>query len=425
VTANLGPGPADRSETETAAVPVAARPGRQFGARGYVRPLTGLLTVVALAAIVALAVGLFQDSFRKIVAVTVITDRAGLVMYPNAKVKLNGAPVGKVASIEPLPDGRAELRLAIDPAAVPAIPANVGAEITSSTVFGSKFVELVPPDVPSPADLAAGTVIQGRGVTVEFNTVFEQLVEVLAKVEPVKLNQTLGALAKSLDGRGEKFGQGLVDLDSALATINPSLENLNHALAVSPEVFRAFGDAAPDLLATVDNVTRISATVVDQQDNLDSLLISAIGLADLGTEVLSANRQPLADVVHLLVPTTDLTNEYNAALTCGIGGLVPLATGPGIPLPGAVLLQSFFLGRERYRYPGNLPKVAAKGGPQCTDLPNVPFERRTPFVVTDIGANQAQYGNQGILLNSDALKQALFGPLDGPPRNTPQMGQPG
>ena len=425
MTANLGPGPADRSETETAAVPVAARPGRQFGARGYVRPLTGLLTVVALAAIVALAVGLFQDSFRKTVAVTVITDRAGLVMYPNAKVKLNGAPVGKVASIEPLPDGRAELRLAIDPAAVPAIPANVGAEITSSTVFGSKFVELVPPDVPSPADLAAGTVIQGRGVTVEFNTVFEQLVEVLAKVEPVKLNQTLGALAKSLDGRGEKLGQGLVDLDSALATINPSLENLNHALAVSPEVFRAFGDAAPDLLATVDNVTRISATVVDQQDNLDSLLISAIGLADLGTEVLSANRQPLADVVHLLVPTTDLTNEYNSALTCGIGGLVPLATGPGIPLPGAVLLQSFFLGRERYRYPGNLPKVAAKGGPQCTDLPNVPFERRTPFVVTDIGANQAQYGNQGILLNSDALKQALFGPLDGPPRNTPQMGQPG
>ena len=425
MTANLGPGPADRSETETAAVPVAARPGRQFGARGYARPLTGLLTVVALAAIVALAVGLFRDSFRKTVAVTVITDRAGLVMYPDAKVKLNGAPVGKVASIEPLPDGRAELRLAIDPAAVPAIPANVGAEITSSTVFGSKFVELVSPDNPSPAALAAGTVIQGRGVTVEFNTVFEQLVEVLAKVEPVKLNQTLGALAKSLDGRGEKFGQGLVDLDSALATINPSLENLNHALAVSPEVFSAFGDAAPDLLATVDNVTRISATVVDQQDNLDSLLISAIGLADLGTEVLSANRQPLADVVHLLVPTTDLTNEYNSALTCGIGGLVPLATGPGIPLPGAVLLQSFFLGRERYRYPGNLPKVAAKGGPQCTDLPNVPFERRTPFVVTDIGANQAQYGNQGILLNSDALKQALFGPLDGPPRNTPQMGQPG
>ena len=88
-------------------------------------------------------------------------------------------------------------------------------------------------------------------------------------------------------------------------------------------------------------------------------------------------------------------------------------------------LQGFFLGRERYRYPDNLPKVAAKGGPQCTDLPNVGYEVRPPFVVTDIGANQAQYGNQGILLNSDGLKQALFGPLGGPPRNTAQMGQPG
>jgi hypothetical protein len=51
-----------------------------------------------------------------------------------------------------------------------------------------------------------------------------------------------------------------------------------------------------------------------------------------------------------------------------------------------------------------------------TDLPRVPFEP-APFVVADIGTNQAQYGNQGILLNSDALKQALFGPIDGPPRN--------
>ena len=176
---------------------------------------------------------------------------------------------------------------------------------------------------------------------------------------------------------------------------------------------------------TVDNATKISDTIVDQNNNLDALLVSAIGLADVGTEVLSTNRQPLTDVLHLLVPTTDLLNQYNAALNCGIGGLVPLATGPGTPLPGVTLLQSFFLGRERYRYPGNLPKVAAKGGPQCMALPKVPFEQSAPYVVTDIGANQAQYGNQGILLNSDGLKQALFGPLDGPPRNTAQIGQPG
>lgn len=50
---------------------------------------------------------------------------------------------------------------------------------------------------------------------------------------------------------------------------------------------------------------------------------------------------------------------------------------------------------------------------------------RPPFVVTDTGANSTQYGNQGILLNSDGLKQLLFGPIDGPPRNSAQIGHPG
>ncbi|EHB53390.1 virulence factor Mce family protein [Mycolicibacterium rhodesiae JS60] len=392
---------------------------------GIARPLAGLATVVVLVAIVALAVGLFQDSFTKTVPVTVISQRAGLVMYPDAKVKLNGAPVGKVSSIDLLPDGRAALHLALNPARVNDIPANVSADITSSTVFGSKFVELNPPPDASAKSIQAGQVIDGKHVTVEINTVFQQLVSVLSQIEPTQLNQTLGAIAKSLDGRGDKFGQTLVDLDTALAKLNPSLDTLNHELEVAPKVFDAYGDVSNDLVSTVKSAAKISDTIVDQDQNLDTLLVSAIGLADVGTEVLSENKDPLANVVHLLVPTTDLLNQYNAALNCGIGGLVPLATGPGLPLPGAVLLQSFFLGRERYRYPSNLPKVAATGGPQCTDMPKVPFETSPPFVVADIGANPAQYGNQGILLNSDGLKQALFGPLDGPPRNTAQIGQPG
>ena len=53
-----------------------------------------------------------------------------------------------------------------------------------------------------------------------------------------------------------------------------------------PAVFNAYADAAPDLVKTVDNATRISQTIVDEQQNLDALLISAIGLADIGNDVL-------------------------------------------------------------------------------------------------------------------------------------------
>jgi virulence factor Mce-like protein len=389
------------------------------------RVLAGMATVSALIAVVAVSLGLFRGDFTETVPVTVVSDRAGLVMNPQAKVKLHGAQIGTVASIDPLPGGKAELKLAIDPSAMSLIPSNVGAEIASSTVFGAKFVELVPPANPSAQTLKAGQVVQGDHVTVELNTVFQQLTGVLTKVDPAKLNETVGAIATAFSGRGEKFGKTLVDLDDALARLNPSLENLNHELAIAPTVIDSYADAAPDLLETVKSATTVSNTLVDQEQNLDALLVSAIGLADIGTDVVSENREPLADVIHLLAPTLDLTARYKEAITCSFTGMVPLATGPGTELPGITLLVSFFLGRERYRYPGNLPKVAATGGPQCSGLPVVPFEQRPPYVVTDIGANQAQYGNQGIVLNSDALKQALFGPIDGPPRNSAQIGMPG
>lgn len=389
------------------------------------RVLAGLGTVVAIGAIIAVAAGLFRGSFTKTEPVTVITDRAGLVMNPDARVKLHGAEVGKVASIEARPDGTAALHLAIDPSRMHLIPDNVGVDITSSTVFGAKFVELVPPPDPSSTTLRSGQMIQGQHVTVEINTIFQQLVAVLDRIDPAKLNETLGALSAGMSGRGQKFGQTLSDLDSWLARIEPSLPNLSSDIAVAPDVLNTYADASPDLVRTVSNSTQVSDTIVAKQDDLDTLMVSAIGLADIGNEVVSSNRQGITDVLHLLVPTTDLTNQYNKGLTCGLAGMAPLAKGPPTPVPGVLLLDSFVLGRERYRYPQNLPKVAASGGPQCVGLPDVGYQNRAPFVVSDIGADQTQYGNQGILLNSDALKQWLFGPIDGPPRNTTQIGQPG
>jgi len=393
--------------------------------RDAVRPMAGLFTIVVIAAIVVGAIVLFQGGATATVPVTVLSPRAGLVMGPDAKVKLHGAQVGKVESIEVLPDGQAAIHLAMDPAELQIIPANALVDIASTTVFGSKFVELVTPADPSPQSMYAGQVLDAKNVTIEVNTVFQQLVSVLSQIEPEKLNETLGALSQAFSGRGEKFGQTLSDLDTLLAKIDPSLSTLSHDIAVAPQVINAYADAAPDLVATAKNFTHISDTIVDSQQDLDALLVSAIGLADIGTDVVATNGAPLTKVLNLLVPTTDLLNEYSPAITCGLSATIPLATGPPVPLPGVMLLDSFLLGTERYRYPGNLPKVAATGGPQCTDLPNVGFGQRPPFVVTDTNANPAQYGNQGILLNSDALKQALFGPLDGPPRNTAQTGQPG
>jgi virulence factor Mce-like protein len=399
--------------------------GEQRAISGYARPLLGVATVAAIGAIIAVAASLFRGDFTTTVPITVLSPRAGLVMNPDAKVKLNGAVVGKVASIESLPDGQAALHLAITPSWLHLIPANVGVDVTSSTVFGAKFVQLTPPADPSPHPLHAGQTLAGKHVTVEINTVFQRLTAVLSTIEPAKLNETLGALASAFNGRGHEIGQTFSDLDALLAKLNSSRPALTHDLAVTPAALNAYADAAPDLVTAVDNSTRFSQTIVAEQRNLDALLISTIGLADIGNQVLADNRHRLTDVVHMLLPTTDLLNQYHQALWCGISGLSYWWKQGISNNPGITLLIGLAIGAERYRYPGDLPRVAAKGGPQCTDLPVLPFQGHAPFVVADVGSNPFAYGNQGLLWNSDLIKQWLFGPLDGPPRNTAQIGQPG
>ncbi|MCE5287813.1 MAG: MCE family protein, partial [Nocardiaceae bacterium] len=301
-------------------------------------------------------------------------------------------------------------------------------EITSSTVFGAKFVQLDAPKDPSPETLRGHQVLQGEHVTVEINTVFQQLVNVLDAVDPAKLNETLGAIAQAFDGRGEKLGQTAVDLNALLAKLEPSLPTLAHEIQTAVPVFTAYADASPDLLQILQSTTDFGNTIVDQQRNLDRMLLSVTGLAQSGNDVIGGNRKALTDTLHVLLPTTDLVSRYRKSLWCGLGGLIPFAKS-NPQFAGIITSSGITLGVERYRYPGDLPKVAASTGGRdyCQELglPEVPPEFVTPLIISDIGTNPTNYGNGGILLNSEGLKNWLFGPLDGPPRNTAQVGMPG
>jgi virulence factor Mce-like protein len=392
------------------------------------RALTGLAAVVAILAVIAVTIGLFTGSFTETKTVTVVSDRAGLVMNNDAKVKMRGVEVGRVASITTRPDGKAIIKLDMNPKQLRFIPSNVDVDITSTTVFGAKFVDLVPPAQPSGQALREGQVIEGKHVTTEVNTVFQRLVTVLDKIDPAKLNETLGAVATAFNGRGEKIGRTLSDFNAFLAKINPSLPNLAHDIEAAVPTFTAYGDAAPELVATIENSIQLSNSIVDEQEQLDAFLVSSIGLADVGNEVIGGNRQALSNVLSLLVPTTALAGLYHETIGCGVAGIVPFTRGIN-QYSTVIFSAGITLGVERYRWPQDLPKVAASSGGRsfCRELglPNVPPEFRPPFLVGDVGANPFKYGNQGLLLNSDALKQWLFGPIPGPPRNSAMTGMPG
>lgn len=411
------------------AQPIGARPHRAPTKRrqpaAWVRPVTGLAAVLVLALVATVAVGLFQGAFTKTLPVTVMAHRAGLVMSNDAKVKMYGVEVGRVSSIESLPDGMAALHLAMNPELMKMIPGNSRAQIASSTVFGAKYVQFDPPTSGPVGTLQSGQVLPVDHVTVEMNTVFQQLVTVLEKIDPIKLNETLGALSQATGGRGEQFGQTVTDLNAMIGKLEPSLDNLGTTMELMAPVAEAYADVTPELVETVTNTNRISQSIVEEQKNLDAFLVSMIGLADVSNDVIGGNREGLSTVLNLLRPTTDLLDEYAPGLNCSLKGMEYLLYQPPAMEPGIVVNIGFTLHVDRYRYPQNLPKVAASGGPHCMGLPYIGFGNKSKYLVTDTNANPWQYGNQGILLNSDGLKQMLFGPLDGPPRNTLQIGMPG
>ncbi|WP_156349392.1 MULTISPECIES: MCE family protein, partial [unclassified Mycobacterium] len=169
--------------------------------------------LLILAIIFTLVYVQFRGGFTAKTKLTMLASRAGLVMDPGSKVTYNGVEIGRVGDIsETVRDGKpaAKFTLEVYPRYLNLIPSNVNADIKATTVFGGKYVSLTAPDHPSPQKLNSHTVIDARSVTTEINTLFQTIVSINEKVDPVKLNLTLSAAAQALTGLGDRFGQSVV-----------------------------------------------------------------------------------------------------------------------------------------------------------------------------------------------------------------------
>ena len=90
-----------------------------------------LILVLLIVAAVPLSVMAFKRDLTDYANVTLVSDRAGLVMDVNAVVKYRGVEVGRVSSIDA--KNGATLGLELNPSQLRYIPANVEAQISSPT----------------------------------------------------------------------------------------------------------------------------------------------------------------------------------------------------------------------------------------------------------------------------------------------------
>ncbi|PRX46472.1 phospholipid/cholesterol/gamma-HCH transport system substrate-binding protein [Prauserella shujinwangii] len=200
-----------------------------------------------------------------------------LDLVPQAGVKVNDVPVGRVEKVELADDTRsAVVTMAVNGAV--RLPANAYAELRQSSLLGEKFVELsAPPEQPSAEPLSEGDEIP------------------LARTNRnPEVEEVLGALSLLLNGGGIDQLQNIVrELNDALsgneADIRALLSRVDH-LATELDSQKT------EIIRAIDGLNRLSSTLVAQTGDLTN----ALDHLAPGLRVVTAQRDQLVGMLQAL-----------------------------------------------------------------------------------------------------------------------------
>ncbi|OBG94741.1 MCE-family protein MCE1A [Mycobacterium sp. E3251] len=373
--------------------------------RGPPYKTVGLVTVIIMGLAGSLLYLQFRGDLTPTTKLTMVATRAGLVMDPGSKVTYNGVQIGRVASISEITrDGKPAAKVVLDitPRYVAMIPANVAAAIKATTVFGNKYVALNSPPQPAAQAITPSTVIDARSVTTEFNTVFETLISIAEKVDPVKVNLTLSAAAQALTGLGDKFGDSVVNGNTILDDVNPQMREIRGDIRRLAALGDTYANASPDLWDALDHAVTTARALNRQQGDLDAALLAAAGLGGAGADVFGRGGPYLARGAADLVSSSQLLDEYSPEIFCTIrnfnevGPKIHNALGDNGYSLGAHAAGAIAGAPNPYIWPENLPRTNARGGPGGMPGCWQTITRElwpAPFLVMDTGASMAPYNH--------------------------------
>ena len=359
--------------------------------------VAGLIVFLIAALVLWLVFLQYNGDFTDKTKLTMLSDRAGLVMDPGSKVTFNGVQIGRVDKVDEIErDGKPAVKFSLDfyPKYLHLIPANVDARIVATTVFGEKYVSMTAPENPLPQRITPKNVIDARSVTTEINTLFQTITSIAEKVDPVKVNLTLSAAAQALSGLGDKFGQSIINGNAALDEVNPRMPLIRHDIQQLAALGDTYADASPDLFDFLNNAATTAHTIHGQEKDLDQALLAAAGFGKTGADIFNRGGPYLARGAKDLVPSAQLLDTYSPELFCTVrnlhdvepkvaaftspyslrseteifSGLGLALSLPGLGITAATMGLSALTGLiggapNPYIYPENLPRINAHGGP--------------------------------------------------------------
>ncbi len=245
-----------------------------------------------------------------------------LDLVPQAQVKVNDVPVGRIEAVELGPDGWTPVVTVTVNGRVQ-LPGNAEAEVRQTSLLGEKFVELRGPRGGAP---------QGRlrdGATIP----------VARTSRNAEVEEVLGALSLLLNGGGLPQIQTIArELNAALSGNEPQIRAL---LTDLDRLVSALETRKADITRALDGLNRLSAKLAAQRGQIGTALA---GLGP-GLGVLADQRTQLVGMLQALdrlsVVAVDVINRSQADTVADLRALQPILerlAQAGTDLPNALEL---------------------------------------------------------------------------------------
>ena len=259
----------------------------------------------------------FSKAFVNYDNVTLTGVKAGLNLPESADVKLRGMIVGEVREVKVV-DDEINFTLGMKPEFIDHVPADVSAQIVPKTLFGEKYISLIPADDDATGgrSLRAGDTIRGAVVPIEFEKVLNDFYPLLTAVEPEKLATTLSALATTFEGRGEAFGETLVTMNNYLEKFNPESQGAVDDIVKFGQLSDSYANDMPTFGRLLRNSAFNSRTVVAKRTELAAFFDESRRLADQLTVLFRASGDDMVAVAEQSVAPLGVAEKYSSTFPC-------------------------------------------------------------------------------------------------------------
>jgi phospholipid/cholesterol/gamma-HCH transport system substrate-binding protein len=284
--------------------------------RGVSLKLLGAAFIALILFFLWVTYAFFTKAFVDYDDVILKTDTAGVNLPQNADVKLRGMIVGEVRSVEPDGDG-VKLTLGMNPRLIDSVPRDVSAQLVPKTLFGEKYVALIPPTGGDDGQtLRAGDTITKADVPIEVETLLNDLYPLLDAVDPASLSYTLSAVATALEGRGTELGETLVTLNSYLKKANPDVPQLITDLQKLGSVADGYADALPEIGRLLRNTVVTGNTIVAKKAQLAAFFEEGTRLSETLTTFTRDNGDNLVQLAKDGRPVLETVADYSTTFPC-------------------------------------------------------------------------------------------------------------